>query len=81
VLFGKKFFSGLDFLPEDAIRDADFDEFLFSVESDNNWLMAEAPDHRAAIAEIREMQSTSWYRPAGTSVDLAGAGGETGAIA
>ncbi|MGZ0246488.1 MAG: hypothetical protein ACKVH1_11115 [Alphaproteobacteria bacterium] len=43
--------------------------------------MAEAPDHRAAIAKIREMKSTPWYRPAGTSVDLAGAGGETGAIA
>ncbi|MDE0795414.1 MAG: hypothetical protein OSB76_07275, partial [Alphaproteobacteria bacterium] len=81
VLFGKKFFAGMNFPSEDAIRDADFDEFLFAVASDKNRLMAEAPDHRAAIAEIREMKSTPWYRPAGTSVDLAGAGGETGAIA
>lgn len=81
VLFGKKFFDGMDFPSEDAIRDADFDEFLFSVASDKNRLMAEAPDHRAAIAEIRTMQAAPWYRPTGASADIAGAGGETVAIA
>jgi hypothetical protein len=60
---------------------ADFDEFLFSVASDKNRLMAEAPDHRAAIAEIRAMQASPWYRPTGASADIAGAGGETVAIA
>jgi hypothetical protein len=58
-----------------------FDEFLFSVASDKNRLMAEAPDHRAAIAEIRAMQASPWYRPTGASADIAGAGGETVAIA
>ena len=75
VLFGKKFFAGMDFPSEDAIRDADFDEFLFSVASDKNRLMAEAPDHRAAIAGIRATQAGPWYRPTGASADIAGAGG------
>ena len=81
VLFGKRFFDGIDFPSEDAVRDADFDEFLFSVASDKNRLMAEAPDHRSAIARIRGMESAPWYRPSGVSADISGVGGETGAIA
>lgn len=81
VLFGKRFFDGIDFPSEDAVRDADFDEFLFSVASDKNRLMAEAPDHRSAIARIRGMESAPWYRPFGASADISGVGGETGAIA
>jgi hypothetical protein len=60
---------------------AGFDEFLFSVASDKNRLMAEAPDHRAAIAGIRAMQAAPWYRPTGASADIVGAGGEPVAIA
>ena len=62
VLFGKGYFDGIDFPTEDAVRDSDFDQFQFAVAQDRNRLMAEAPDHRAAIREIREMTVPTWYR-------------------
>jgi tryptophan halogenase len=57
ILFGKHYFDGIDFPTEDAIHDSDFDEFQFGVAQDRNRLMAEAPDHRATIREIRESTS------------------------
>ena len=49
VLFGKKY----------------FDEFLFAVARDRNRMLAEAPDHRAAIRAIRDAPPMPWYRPEG----------------
>ena len=62
VLFGKGYFDGMDFPSEEAVRDSDFDEFQFAVARDRNRLMAEAPDHRAAIRDIRQAASPVWYR-------------------
>ena len=50
VLSGKIYFDGIDFPSEDAVNDADFDEFLFAVARDR--MLAEAPDHRAANAVV-----------------------------
>ena len=63
VLFGKEYFDGIDFPSEDAVNDADFDEFLFAVARDR--MLAEAPDHRAAIRAIRDAPPMPWYRPEG----------------
>ena len=63
VLFGKKYFDGIDFPSEDAVSDAGFDDFLFSVARDRNRMLAEAPDHRAAIRAIRDAPPMPWYRP------------------
>lgn len=63
VLYGKGFFDGITFPEEDFVCDDDFAEFTRGLDQARARVMAEAPDHRALLEQIRAEEITPWYQP------------------
>lgn len=73
VLFGKRFFDGVDFPIESAVADADYEEFQEDIRRGQLELLSTTPDHRALLDQIHARQASAWYRPEQQPVPLAGA--------
>jgi len=64
VLFGKRFFDGVDFPIESAVSDSDYQEFQDHIRSGEDMLLSKTPDHRALLDRVHARKDPAWYRPA-----------------
>ena len=72
VLFGKRFFDGIDFPIESAVADSDFEEFQVDIRRAQQELLAKTPDHRTLLDQIHARQEPAWYRPDQEPVPIKG---------